>query len=100
MTPADRVDLTADLSCSKAPHGQRVRRLTSGWSGRCGNSPGQVAADLGQEPALAAAAEQVPGHRDREKFGIGAGRGGTGTVRDAQGARLDRVINQAVDVDE
>src|SRR5512133_840603 len=26
MTPADRVDLTADLSCSKAPHSQRVRR--------------------------------------------------------------------------
>ena len=38
MTPADRVDLTADLSCSKAPHSQRVRRLTSGWSGRCGQS--------------------------------------------------------------
>jgi hypothetical protein len=24
----------AARSCSKAPHSQRVRRLTSGWSGR------------------------------------------------------------------
>jgi hypothetical protein len=56
-----------------------------------------VAADLGQEPALAAAAEQVPDQRDREQLGIGAGRSGTGTLRDQQGAGLDRVINQAVD---
>ena len=27
----------AARSCPKAPHSQRVRRLTSGWSGRCGN---------------------------------------------------------------
>jgi hypothetical protein len=58
-----------------------------------------VAADLVQEPALAAAAEQVPDQRDREKLGIGAGRSGTGTPRDQQGVGLDRVVNQAVDVD-
>ena len=37
-----------------------------------------VAADLGQEAVLAAAAEQAPDHGDREQFGVGAGRGGTG----------------------
>src|SRR5208282_2555908 len=59
-----------------------------------------VAADLGQEPALATAAEQVPDQRDREQFSVCAGRSGTGTTRDQQRARLDGVINQAVDVDE
>jgi hypothetical protein len=59
-----------------------------------------VAADLGQEPALATAAEQVPDQRDREQFSVCAGRSGTGTTRDQQRARLDGVINQAVDIDE
>jgi hypothetical protein len=59
-----------------------------------------VAADLGREPVLAAPAEHVADQCDREELGIGAGRSGTGAARDPQRARLDGVINQAVDVDE
>jgi hypothetical protein len=59
-----------------------------------------VAADLGQEPVLAAAAEQVPDQRDGQQLGVGAARDGAGTARDGQRTRLDRVIDQAVDVDD
>jgi hypothetical protein len=47
-----------------------------------------VAADLGQEAVLAAAAEQVADQRDGEQLGVGAGRSGTGTARDQQRAGL------------
>jgi hypothetical protein len=69
-------------------------------AGQVREQAGPVTADLGQEPVLAAAAEQVPDHGDGEKLGVGAGRGRTGTRRDEQGTCLDGVINQAVDVDE
>ena len=42
----------------------------------------------------------MPDQRDREQFSVCAGRSGTGTTRDQQRARLDGVINQAVDIDE
>jgi hypothetical protein len=59
-----------------------------------------VAADLAHEPVLAATAEQVPDQGDGQQLGVGAGRGGPGTARDDQDPALDRVIDQAVDVDE
>jgi hypothetical protein len=41
-----------------------------------------VPGGLGQEPGLAAPAEQVPDLRDRQQLGVGAGRGGSRPARD------------------
>jgi hypothetical protein len=40
-----------------------------------------VAGHLGQEPGLAAAAQQVPDQRDRQQFGVAAGGFGAGPGR-------------------
>jgi hypothetical protein len=61
---------------------------------------GPVASDLGQEAVLAAAAEQVPYQRDAKKLGVGTVRSRAGPARNPQVAGRDRVIDQAVDVDE
>jgi len=59
-----------------------------------------IAADLGQEPILAAAAKQMADQSDGQQLGVSAGRGGAGAARDGQDAGFDRVIDQAVHVDE
>ena len=59
-----------------------------------------VARDLGQEPRLAAAAEQMPHQRDGQQLTIAAARHRPRPGRDGDGARGDRVIDHHIDVDE
>ena len=55
---------------------------------------------LGQEPGLAAPAQQVPHHGDGERPGVAAGRFRPRPGRDGDGPGSDQVVDQHVDVDE
>jgi hypothetical protein len=59
-----------------------------------------VAGHLGQEPGLAAPAQQVPRQRDGQQFGVGAGRRRARPGRDGDSPGADRVIDQHIHVDE
>jgi len=87
-------------NCSNAPRSQRVLRLASLWCGRRGNRWLQAPGDLGEEPGLAAAAEQVPDQGNRQQFGVAAGRSRSRPGRDRDRADQHQVVDQRVDVDE
>ena len=59
-----------------------------------------VARDLGQEPGLAAAAQQVPDQRDGQQLGVAAARSGARAGRDRDDPGSHQVMDQHVDVDE
>ncbi len=61
---------------------------------------GPVAGHLGQEPGLAAAAQQVAYLRDGQQLGVAAGGCGAWAWHDGDGTGGNRVIDQHVDVDE
>ena len=90
----------AARNCSKAPAASGFRRLTSGWSGRCGNRPAQSRRILFQEavllrrPSTGRTGAMV---RNAASVQAGAGPGLRGT--DSTPA-LDRVVGQAMDVGE
>ena len=59
-----------------------------------------VPGHLGQEPGLAAPAQQVPHQRDGQQLGVAAGRRRARPGRNRDGPAADRVIDQHVHVDE
>ena len=59
-----------------------------------------VAGHLGEEPGLAAAAQQHAHLGDRQDLRVGAAGRPPGPRRDDDGPGLDRIIDQHVDVDE
>ena len=59
-----------------------------------------VSGHLGQEPGLAAAAEQVAHYGDGQQLGVAAGRRRSWPWRDGDGPGCDQVINEYVDVGE
>ncbi len=57
-----------------------------------------VPGHLGQEPGLAAPAQQMPDYRDGQQLGVTAGRFRSRPGRDGDGPGRDQVVDQHVDV--
>jgi hypothetical protein len=74
QSPTSSPPVRVARSCSNNAHSQRMSRVGLGLVRQPRAQPRPVAGHLGEEPGLAAPAQQMPDHRDGQQLGVAAGR--------------------------